>query len=132
MRATKVMFWTAQLVGVAATIWLLWGSKIPLGVPGEWVWDRIQVNAAEWKAALDALQATCTRVRDAVDIVSEVAPDLMRLSERCGALLDQIVRFAAPAKSLFEKRPAIAAWLKQCQSRPAFQRMWAARDAEPA
>ncbi len=44
----------------------------------------------------------------------------------------EIVRYAAPARSLFEKRPAIAAWLKQCQSRPAFQRMWAARNAEPA
>jgi glutathione S-transferase len=43
----------------------------------------------------------------------------------------EIVRYAVPAKSLFEARPAIAAWLKQCQARPAFQRMWAARDAEP-
>ncbi|MDB5382741.1 MAG: glutathione S-transferase, partial [Rhodospirillales bacterium] len=44
----------------------------------------------------------------------------------------EIVRCAVPAKSLFEARPAIAAWLKQCQARPAFQRMWATRDAEPA
>ena len=55
-----------------------------------------QVDAAEWKSALDALQAACTRVRDAVDTVSEIAPDLIRLSERCGALLERIVLFAEP------------------------------------
>ncbi len=50
MRATKVLFWLAQLAGVAATIWLLWGSDIPLGVPSDnWVWDRITFDAAELK-----------------------------------------------------------------------------------
>ncbi len=29
------------VVGCAATIGRLWGTKIPLGVPGEWVWERI-------------------------------------------------------------------------------------------
>lgn len=49
MRATKVLFWLAQLAGVAATIWLLWGSDIPLGVPSDnWVWDRIQFDASEF------------------------------------------------------------------------------------
>lgn len=55
-----------------------------------------QVNADEWKSALDALQVECTQVRDAVDSVSEIAPDLMRLSERCGVLLERISLFAAP------------------------------------
>ena len=50
MRATKVLFWLAQLAGVAATIWLLWGSEIPLGVPSDnWVWDRITFSDAEFK-----------------------------------------------------------------------------------
>lgn len=49
MRATKILFWLAQLAGVAATIWLLWGSEIPLGVPNEWVWDRMTLDAAELK-----------------------------------------------------------------------------------
>ena len=50
MRSTKVLFWLAQIVGVAATIGLLWGSEIPLGIPGEWTWDRIAYDA-------EALQA---------------------------------------------------------------------------
>ena len=41
MRLGKVILGLAQLAGVAATIWLLWFSDIPLGVPGEWTWDRI-------------------------------------------------------------------------------------------
>lgn len=49
MRLTKVLFWLAQLVGVAATIWLLWQSDLPLGVPSEWVWDRIQYTDASLK-----------------------------------------------------------------------------------
>lgn len=50
MRATKVLFWLAQLAGVAATIWLLWGSEIPLGVPADkWVWDRITFDDAEFE-----------------------------------------------------------------------------------
>lgn len=47
MRPTKVLFWLAQLAGVAATIWLLWDSDLPLGVPNEWVWDRIPFDANE-------------------------------------------------------------------------------------
>ena len=51
MRATKLVFWLTQLAGVAATIWLLWGSDIPLGVPSDkWVWDRITFDPAEFQA----------------------------------------------------------------------------------
>ena len=53
MRVTKVLFWLAQLVGVAATIGLLWGSNIPLGVPSDnWVWDRIAFDDAEFQVTL--------------------------------------------------------------------------------
>lgn len=44
----------------------------------------------------------------------------------------EIVRYAQPAPELFEAAPRVKAWLATCQSRPAFKRMWAARDAEPA
>ena len=53
MRATKVLFWLSQLAGVAAMIWLLWGSEIPLGVPSDnWVWDRIPFDDAEFQTTL--------------------------------------------------------------------------------
>jgi len=44
----------------------------------------------------------------------------------------EILRYAQPHPTLLAGYPALAAWLAACQARPAFQVMWAARDAEPA
>lgn len=44
----------------------------------------------------------------------------------------EIIRYALPAPALFEANPRVKAWLAACHARPGFQRMWAARDAEPA
>lgn len=43
----------------------------------------------------------------------------------------EVLRYAQPAKELFEPVPAVAAWLMACQSRPAFKAMQALRAAEP-
>lgn len=47
-------------------------------------------------------------------------------------LLSECVRYAAPEPGVFDAYPALKAWIARCQSRPAFQRMWAERNAEPA
>ena len=44
----------------------------------------------------------------------------------------EIMRYAQAAPELFEAAARVKAWLSACQSRPAFKRMWGARDAEPA
>ncbi|MBX9946570.1 MAG: glutathione S-transferase family protein [Reyranella sp.] len=44
----------------------------------------------------------------------------------------EIVRYAQPAPELFEAAPNVKAWLAACQARPAFRKMWEARDREPA
>jgi len=44
----------------------------------------------------------------------------------------EIVRYAQRAPDLFAAAPRVKAWLAACQSRPAFKKMWAARDKEPA
>ena len=44
----------------------------------------------------------------------------------------EIIRYAVAAPALFEANPHVKAWLAACHARPAFQRMWAERDAEPA
>ena len=44
----------------------------------------------------------------------------------------EIVRYAQAAPELFESAPRVKTWLAACQARPAFKKMWAARDAEPA
>jgi glutathione S-transferase len=44
----------------------------------------------------------------------------------------EIVRYAQSAPELFEAAPTVKAWLAACQARPAFRKMWEAREREPA
>ena len=44
----------------------------------------------------------------------------------------EIVRYAHGATELFEAAPRVKAWLAACHARPAFRRMWDAREKEPA
>lgn len=46
--------------------------------------------------------------------------------------LAECLRYAQGHPTLLGEFPAVKAWLERCQSRAAFQRMWAARMAEPA
>jgi glutathione S-transferase len=46
--------------------------------------------------------------------------------------LAECLRYAQSHPTLIAGFPALAAWLRACQSRPAFRRMWEARMAEPA
>ncbi|MBW0156599.1 glutathione S-transferase family protein [Sedimentimonas flavescens] len=44
----------------------------------------------------------------------------------------EIVRYAQPHAPLMAQVPRVKSWLELCQSRPAFKKMWATRDGEPA
>lgn len=44
----------------------------------------------------------------------------------------ECLRYAQGHPTLLAEFPAVKEWLERCQSRPAFQAMWAARLAEPA
>jgi glutathione S-transferase len=43
----------------------------------------------------------------------------------------EILRYAQAEPGLLAVHPAVDGWLRMCQGRPAFQRMWARREAEP-
>lgn len=43
----------------------------------------------------------------------------------------EVMRYAMPAKELWDAAPHVSDWLKACHSRPAFQDMMAKRNAEP-
>lgn len=43
----------------------------------------------------------------------------------------EVFRYAQPAGELFDAAPRVKDWIGRCQSRPAFKKMMAARDAEP-
>ena len=70
-------------------------GKINPGVRLRWV-DMApeQVNAAEWTDALDNLHAACMRAMQALDTVSEIAPDLVRLSERVATFIERLEFFS--------------------------------------
>jgi glutathione S-transferase len=42
------------------------------------------------------------------------------------------VRYAMGAPGLFDEAPRVKAWLAACHARPAFKKMWEAREREPA
>jgi glutathione S-transferase len=44
----------------------------------------------------------------------------------------EIVRYAAGAKSLFAANPNVTTWYDACVGRPAYRKMWEARETEPA
>lgn len=43
----------------------------------------------------------------------------------------EVLRYAQVLPGMFDKTPALRDWLARCQARPAFHRMWSAREAEP-
>jgi glutathione S-transferase len=46
--------------------------------------------------------------------------------------LAEVIRYAQGATALFDAHPAVAAWIRDCQARPAFTQMMAERAHEPA
>ncbi len=44
----------------------------------------------------------------------------------------EVVRYALGAKELFDANLEVKAWHAACQARPAFKKMWDAREKEPA
>ncbi|QYK43121.1 MAG: glutathione S-transferase family protein [Paracoccaceae bacterium] len=47
-------------------------------------------------------------------------------------MVAECLRYGALHKPVLAPFPAVSAWLARCQARPAFQKMWAQRSAEPA
>lgn len=47
-------------------------------------------------------------------------------------MVEECARYAQAHPSLLGDYPAVKAWVDRCQARPAFQKMWAGRLAEPA
>ncbi len=55
-----------------------------------------QLSAQVWSAAMSALHLACAQDVLALDAVSEIAPDLLRLSERGKAFMERIEFFSEP------------------------------------
>ncbi len=80
-------------------------------------------------AAVEALKGPFAVLDKALEKIGWLVGDRFTVADLNAA---EIVRYAQAAPELFEAAPRVKAWLAACQARPAFRKMWAARDAEPA
>lgn len=44
--------WATTLAASVAVMWVIWLTDIPLGIPGEWTWERSEPDAALWPTVL--------------------------------------------------------------------------------
>jgi len=86
----------------------------------------LQNNAP--KASVDALRAPFAVLNDAVAGGYLVGGRFTVADIN----MAEVVRYAQGVKELFDANPKVKAWLDACQARPAFRKMWDAREKEPA
>ena len=77
---------------------LVVGRQAP-GARLRWVEEAPgQLDATEWRQSLDQVHAACAQAVAAIDTVSEIAPDFLRLFERGEELAGRAQRFAGPCE----------------------------------
>ena len=84
------------------------------------------------KAAIDAASERLMRPLQVVD--DHLAANGHMVGRRFTVAdinMAEVIRYAQGQKQLLARFPAISDWLADCQSRPAFRKMWEARLAEP-
>jgi ATP-dependent DNA helicase DinG len=78
---------------------LVVGKNAP-GARLRWVQEAPgDVNAQDWRAALDDLRLACSQAMSALATVSEIAPDFGRLFERAEELAQRVQRFSGPCEA---------------------------------
>ncbi len=99
--ARGLVDWTAAvspLDRAARELRVAAGASSAHGMRRRWI-DNVPegVEAARWSDALAQIEAGCQAVAAALDTVSEIAPDFVRLHERALRLAADAARFAGPA-----------------------------------
>jgi len=110
--------------------WTLWAATEIESQTRIWVQQMIYLPEAERDPAVlaGALQALAKRLAIA-DGVLAVRPWLV--GDRF-TVADECTRYAQGHPTLIAEFPEVDRWIKAAQARPAFQKMWAGRMAEPA
>jgi ATP-dependent DNA helicase DinG len=84
----------ASVVERAARDLRLCAGKASPGAKLRWAGEAPEnLAAASWDAALGAIHAACTQAMAALDTMSEMAPDFVRLQERAAELAERAERF---------------------------------------
>ena len=102
---------------------------------GEGLGNKFLANIREADAICQVLPAFTDD--DVVHVEGRVSPadDMETINTElilADINLAECLRYAQSHPTLFDEFPAVKTWLKACQSRPAFKKMWDARLAEPA
>ena len=84
---------------------LRWAGSAPEGVP-----------ASDWQQALEAVYASCRQAGAALDTVSEIAPDFVRLHERANQLADRAESFANDCQTGFVRWLDVGTQLRLVES----------------
>ena len=51
------LLWITLVLPALLVIWFVWNTQVPLGVPGEWVWDRQELNDPWYLTMIPAVVA---------------------------------------------------------------------------
>jgi glutathione S-transferase len=115
-------------------MWALWAATEAEPHSIQVLYHRVGKPAAERdaavaEAAIAALRAPFAVLDQALAATGWLVGGRFTVAD---INVSEIIRYALPAPELFEGLPALRAWLTACHARPAFQRMMAERDQEPA
>jgi glutathione S-transferase len=115
-------------------MWALWAATEAEPHTIEVLYNRVgkppaERDAAKADAAIAALQAPFDVLDQALAATGFLVGSRFTVADINVA---EVVRYALPAPELFAERPHLKAWLAACHARPAYKRMMADRDAEPA
>lgn len=116
------------------TMWSLWAATEVEGRALEILYNRLGNPSGRKDAKIADAAVSALRAPFAV-LDKTLASDGYLVGGRFTVAdinATEVVRYALAAPELFESAPHIKAWLGTCQSRPAFKKMWEARDKEPA
>lgn len=86
-----------------------------------------EAGQARIAAALDKLQRPLRRLDSHLAAQGWLVGGRFTIAD---LVLEEVLRYAAAATGAFDGFPAVKDWFDRCQARPAFQRMWAQRNAE--
>lgn len=78
--------------------------------------------------AVERLKRPLTVVNDHLSDHNHLVGDRFTVAD---INMSEVLRYAQCHDPLMEQFPALCAWLTDCQTRPAFQKMWKMRQAEP-
>lgn len=115
-------------------MWSLWAATEAEPHTIEVLYNRVgkppaERDAAKADAAVAALRAPVAVLEGALAATGFLVGGRFTVADINVA---EVMRYALPAPELFENAPRVKAWIGACHARPAFGRMMAMRESEPA